>query len=131
MGNFIEDIKTGDMGYIENCVLYFCGRKDFQIKLNGFRIELKDIEINIKKVNNIKNVVVLPVYKEEKVANLVAFVILEKENDLSNLKNTLKIKEELKEYLPAYMIPKNIKSVKEFLFNNNDKINRRRLMEGI
>lgn len=130
-GEFYRGYKTGDMGYIENGVLYFCGRKDFQIKLNGFRIELEDIENNIRKVNNIKNVVVLPVYKEEKVANLVAFVILEKENDLSNLKNTLKIKEELKEYLPAYMIPKNIKIVKEFPVNNNDKIDRKRLMEGI
>ncbi|MDU5111025.1 MAG: D-alanine--poly(phosphoribitol) ligase subunit DltA [Clostridium sp.] len=121
--------KTGDLGYYKDGILYFCGRKDFQIKLNGFRIELEDIENNLRKVSNIKNTIVLPVYREQKVSHLVAFVILEEETGLSNLKNTLKIKDELKKYIPAYMIPKNIKVVKEFPMNNNDKVDRKRLME--
>ena len=37
------------MGYFNDNMLYFSGRKDFQIKLNGFRIELEDIENNIEK----------------------------------------------------------------------------------
>ena len=111
--------------------MYFCGRKDFQIKLNGFRIELEDIENNLRKVTNIKNTIVLPVYKEEKVSHLVAFVILEKETGLSNLKNTLIIKDELKKYIPTYMIPKNIKVLKEFPVNNNDKVDRKKLMEEL
>lgn len=130
-GEVWRGYNTGDMGYMHDGLLYFCGRKDFQIKLNGFRIELEDIETNIRKVSNIKNAVVLPVYKEDKVSHLVAFVILEQENDLSNLKNALKIKEELKEYIPTYMIPKNIKVLKEFPVNNNDKIDRKKLMEEI
>lgn len=121
--------KTGDLGYYKEGLLYFCGRKDFQIKLNGFRIELEDIENNLRKVSNIKNTIVLPVYREEKVSHLVAFVILEKESELSNLKTTLKIKEELKKYIPAYMIPKTIKILDEFPTNNNDKIDRKKLME--
>lgn len=123
--------RTGDMGYYKDDVLYFCGRKDFQIKLNGFRIELEDIENNLRKVTNIKNTIVLPVYKEEKVSHLVAFVILEKETGLSNLKNTLIIKDELKKYIPTYMIPKNIKVLKEFPVNNNDKVDRKKLMEEL
>ena len=121
--------KTGDLGYYKDGILYFCGRKDFQIKLNGFRIELEDIENNLRKVSNIKNTIVLPVYRDEKVSHLVAFVILEEETGLSNLKNTLKIKDELKKYIPTYMIPKNIKVLKEFPMNNNDKVDRKRLME--
>lgn len=123
--------RTGDMGYYKESILYFCGRKDFQIKLNGFRIELEDIENNLRKVNNIKNTIVLPIYKDEKVSHLVAFVILEKETGLSNLKNTLIIKDELKKYIPAYMVPKNIKILKEFPMNNNDKVDRKKLMEEI
>lgn len=121
--------KTGDLGYYKDGILYFCGRKDFQIKLHGYRIELEDIENNLRKVTNIKNTIVLPFYKDEQVSHLVAFVILEKETGLSNLKTTLKIKDELKKYIPAYMIPKNIKVVKEFPMNNNDKIDRKKLME--
>ncbi|WP_066890383.1 D-alanine--poly(phosphoribitol) ligase subunit DltA [Clostridium nigeriense] len=121
--------KTGDLGYYKEGLLYFCGRKDFQIKLNGFRIELEDIENNLRKVSNIKNTIVLPFYRDGKVSYLVAFVILEEETGLSNLKTTLKIKEELKKYIPTYMIPKNIKILKEFPRNNNDKIDRKKLME--
>ena len=121
--------KTGDLGYYKEGLLYFCGRKDFQIKLNGFRIELEDIENNLRKVSNIKNTIVLPFYRDGKVSHLVAFVILEEETRLSNLKTTLKIKEELKKYIPTYMIPKNIKILKEFPRNNNDKIDRKKLMD--
>ena len=35
--------KTGDYGYFNKGYLYFSGRKDSQIKLNGFRIELNEI----------------------------------------------------------------------------------------
>ena len=42
-------------------ILYYCGRKDFQIKLNGFRIEIEDIENNLVKVKNIKNAAVVPI----------------------------------------------------------------------
>ncbi|MBB6713487.1 D-alanine--poly(phosphoribitol) ligase subunit DltA [Clostridium gasigenes] len=128
-GVLYRGYKTGDMGYYKENILYFCGRKDFQIKLNGFRIELEDIENNLRKVTNIKNTVVLPVNKDDKISHLVAFVILEKENGLSNLKNTLLIKDELKKYIPVYMIPRNIKVVKEFPVNNNDKVDRKKLME--
>lgn len=128
-GVIYRGYRSGDMGYYKDNVLYFCGRKDFQIKLNGFRIELEDIENNLRKVTNIKNTVVLPVYKDNKISHLVAFVILEKENELSNLKNTLIIKDELKKYIPVYMIPRNIKVVKEFPVNNNDKVDRKKLME--
>ena len=130
-GVIYRGYKQGDMGYYKENILYFCGRKDFQIKLNGFRIELEDIENNLRKVTNIKNTVVLPVNKDDKISHLVAFVILEKENSLSNLKNTLIIKDELKKYLPAYMIPRNMKVIKEFPVNNNDKVDRKKLMEEI
>lgn len=43
-GNLVRVYKTGDLVYKKNGLLYYCGRKDFQIKLNGFRIELEDIE---------------------------------------------------------------------------------------
>lgn len=42
-----EDIvyKTGDMGrYLENHVVEFLGRQDNQVKINGVRIELTEVE---------------------------------------------------------------------------------------
>ncbi|MGN9162525.1 D-alanine--poly(phosphoribitol) ligase subunit DltA [Clostridium sulfidigenes] len=130
-GEILRGYKSGDIGYFKEDILYFSGRKDFQIKLNGFRIELEDIENNIRKLDNIKNAVVLPCYKEGKIAHLVAFVTLKTNNKLSPLKNTLMIKSELKKYIPKYMIPRNIKVISEFPLNANGKIDRRRLMEEI
>jgi len=130
-GEILRGYKSGDIGYFKDDILYFSGRKDFQIKLNGFRIELEDIENNIRKIDNIKNAVVLPCYKEDKIAHLVAFVTLKTNNELSPLKNTLLIKSELKKYIPKYMIPRNIKVISEFPLNANGKIDRKRLMEEI
>lgn len=127
-GKKLRGYKTGDMAYFEKGIIHYCGRKDFQIKLNGFRIELEDIENNLRRVNNISNCVVLPVYKDEKISHLASFVTLKEENGLSSLKNSIIIKEELKKYIPSYMIPRNIKVIKEFPINVNGKIDRKKLM---
>ncbi|MFR1380370.1 MAG: hypothetical protein ACLSTJ_15580 [Clostridium neonatale] len=44
-GKITRGYRTGDLAYYENGIIYYCGRKDFQIKLNGFRIELKILKI--------------------------------------------------------------------------------------
>lgn len=123
--------RTGDLGYYLDNNLYYCGRKDFQIKLNGYRIEIEDIENNLVKVSNVKNAAVVPVYKNEKIAYLTAFVELNENNGLSNLKNGIAIKKELGELIPSYMVPRNIKIVEEFPMNVNGKIDRKKLLEEV
>lgn len=127
-----DGYKTGDLAYYQNGIIYYCGRKDFQIKLNGFRIEIEDIENNLRKVKNINNAVVFPIFNEEhKISHLTAYVVLNEENELSNLKNSILIKNELKKLIPSYMIPRNIKILKEFPLNTNGKIDRKKLMEDL
>lgn len=123
--------KTGDLGYYVDGNLYYCGRKDFQIKLNGYRIEIEDIENNLIRVSNVKNAAVVPVKKDDKIAYLTAFIELQEDNGLSNLKNGIAIKKELGELIPSYMIPRNIKIVKEFPTNVNGKIDRKKLLEEV
>jgi len=72
---------------------------------------------------------VLPVYRDEKISHLSSFVTLKEDNGLSSLKNSILIKDELKKYIPSYMIPRNIKVIKEFPINTNGKIDRKKLME--
>lgn len=130
-GEKFRAYKTGDMAYLLEGKIYYCGRKDFQIKLNGFRIEIEDIENNLRKVDNVKNAVVLPIYKDEKIAYLQGIVQLEEKNDLSNLKNGVRIKKDLEKFIPNYMVPRNIKIIEEFPTNINGKIDRKKLMEEI
>lgn len=120
--------RTGDAVYMKDGQYYFCGRIDFQIKLNGYRIELEDIENNFLRVKHIIRAIVVPVMKEEKVDYLVAFVMMDKKSELSKLKLSMAIKEELKEYLPSYMIPRKIIVKDAFPVNTNGKVDRKALM---
>ncbi|MEG2800227.1 MAG: AMP-binding protein, partial [Erysipelotrichaceae bacterium] len=85
--------RTGDKGHLIDGMLYYCGRIDLQIKLNGYRIEIPDIEQNLMKLESVSNAVVLPRYKDGKIKNLVAFVVYKGEVDspflYSNLKRTI------------------------------------------
>ncbi|WP_419749129.1 D-alanine--poly(phosphoribitol) ligase subunit DltA [Terrisporobacter petrolearius] len=123
--------KTGDKGYMLNGNIYYCGRVDFQIKLNGFRIEIEDIESNLRKVENVNNAIVIPVYKDEKIAYLKGIVQLKIDNELSNMKKGIAIKKELNKYIPSYMVPRTIKIIEDFPTNTNGKIDRKKLMEEI
>ena len=124
--------RTGDLGSIdETGNIRYAGRKDFQIKLNGYRIEIEDIENNLRKVENIRNAVVLPVYKNEKIAYLKAIVELEVENDLGNLKNGIRIKKDLAKLIPEYMVPRNVTIIDKLPMNTNGKIDRKKLAQEL
>lgn len=123
--------RTGDEGYLKDGILYYCGRVDFQIKLNGFRIELEDIENNLRKLEGIENAVVLPVRKGDKVQYLTAVVVLNRQPEKTEFETALAIKNRLKQYLPEYMIPRKIVFRDSIPMTPNGKINRAGLLEGI
>lgn len=123
--------KTGDLAYKKDCVFYYCGRKDFQIKLNGFRIELEDVENNLRKLDYISNAIVLPVKHEDKVTYIAAFVTLNKHINEKEFKVAMKIKNDVGKLLPSYMIPRKIKILNKFPINTNGKIDRKSLQEDL
>lgn len=124
-----QGYKTGDLVFESNDLIYYIGRKDSQIKLNGFRIELDDISSNLNKLPQVSNNVVLPVFRDERVAYLIAFVTLKEKPELSNLKIGLELKKQLKECIPSYMVPKRIVTLDQFPLNTNGKIDRKKLLE--
>ena len=76
---------TGDKGYLQDGMLYYCGRIDLQIKLHGYRIELEDIENNIAKVPQIEQAAVVPNYRRGKVSSLTAYVVKCADNNRSEV----------------------------------------------
>lgn len=118
--------KTGDIGKIENDFLYCYGRKDSQIKYKGYRIELTDIENNLKLINGIFDAAVVAEYKHETeiVKAIKAYVVLE--NKLLEEKD---VKRVLSEMLPQYMMPSTITILDKFPTNENGKIDRKKLIE--
>lgn len=123
---------TGDIVFENNGLLYFCERKDFQVKLNGYRIELEDISENLNKINFIKNSIVIPKLINNKVEYLAAFVRVDKAIEKSEgIALQIKIKTILKEHIPEYMLPKKIIVIDKFPLNINGKIDRKKLMEEL
>ena len=120
--SYIEMIyKTGDLGYLgEDGNLYFAGRKDFQIKHMGHRIELEEIELEIQKIDKIERV--CSIYNHEK-SKLYAFYI--GDIDKKELRDALSNK------LPVFMIPNVIRKIEEFPLTKNGKIDRKLLAQNV
>ncbi|GCD08650.1 D-alanine--poly(phosphoribitol) ligase subunit DltA [Clostridium tagluense] len=118
--------RTGDTGYIDNGLLYYEGRIDNQIKLNGYRVEIEDIENNIKKLPFIKNAVVVPIKEKNKIKYLATVVVL---NDKFEGNIIILVKNSLKNLLPSYMIPRKVKVIEALPINRNGKIDRKKIME--
>ena len=92
--------KTGDLGYFNTKgYIEIIGRKDNQVKVNGYRVELEDIEFHISLLSEIRECAVLLV-TENNINILVAFISV-----VSNVITEDKIKNALERQLPSYMIP--------------------------
>lgn len=124
--NGVRGYHTGDKGYLENGMLFYCGRIDLQVKLHGYRIELEDIENNIRRLPGIEHVVVLPNERDGKVKSLTAYVV-EKPIPENEREETARLKRELLTYVPEYMVPKKFAFLEQMPMTNNGKADRKRL----
>ena len=122
--------RTGDKGYFKDGWLFYCGRIDLQIKLHGYRMEIEDVEKNLMKVQGVDKAVVVPVFDVEgsKIKYLKAYCIYNQiVEDVARLQK--KVKEEMSEFVPDYMIPRKIQFVDEIPVTINGKTDRRRIQE--
>lgn len=115
--NFFERIyHTGDLAkYGKDGLLYYCGRKDFQIKHMGHRIELSEIEGAIEKDDTISRSCCL--FLDNKV---IAFYS-GKEKQLKDFVR------DLKSLVPVYMVPSLFIFVETIPVTKNGKIDRKEL----
>jgi D-alanine--poly(phosphoribitol) ligase subunit 1 len=123
--------RTGDLGRFRDGLLFFEGRIDAQIKLYGYRIEIGDVEANLRALASVRDAVVIPVIKNGAAQSLVAFVVLNArgEQSYSELSDTLR--KQLGERLPAYMLPRKFVFLDAFPMTANGKADRARLAESL
>ncbi|MBQ6380682.1 MAG: amino acid adenylation domain-containing protein [Clostridia bacterium] len=113
--------RTGDLGrYDENGNLFFSGRKDFQIKHMGHRIELEEIERAIHDVEGIRRCCCI---FDERKSKLYGFYIGDFERR--------ELFQVLKDKLPEFMIPGALRKVDEMPLTKNGKIDRKVLKERV
>jgi D-alanine--poly(phosphoribitol) ligase subunit 1 len=123
--------RTGDLGHFDDeGLLHFHGRRDGQIKLHGYRIELTDIECNLQALPDVREVVVLPVERGGTPQWLDAYVTLTTGRPVPEFESSVarRLREELSTRLPSYMIPRSIHFVAAMPLTANGKIDRRRLL---
>ena len=121
--------NTGDICYFDDSDgnYYFCHRNDFQIKLNGYRIELGDVENNLLKIPYVSRAAVIPVMDDGRVSYLAAFVVLSEQTEPTGVKQQIAIKRDLSQLAASYMVPRKIIIKTDFPVNTNGKIDKKLL----
>ena len=104
---------------------YWNSPEDSQIKLQGFRIELSEIEHVVKNYfNNECKAVVIPKYGENNQCEL--HLVVEKVH-----LDRQQIEEHMNSRLPFYMVPKHIHCMEHFPLNTSSKTDRKKILELI
>ncbi len=113
--------KSGDIGrWTFEGKIQCLGRIDNQVKLRGLRIELGEIEDEILKMPGVSSAIVNKITLEDK-ESLCAYYVAE--GDLSE--NT--VKENLRKFLPQYMVPTYVVRLDVMPYTINRKIDRKAL----
>ena len=118
--NYPERIyRTGDLGkYNDRGELVFSGRKDFQIKYMGHRIELEEIERAMNAIDGVERACCL---FDEKRSRLKGFYVGSIDKDALHAA--------MKKDMPAFMVPGILRQVEAMPLTKNGKIDRKKLAE--
>lgn len=113
--------RTGDLArWLWDGRLEFLGRIDQQVKINGFRVELGEIENQLLNHPEIKEAVVID-REDNNTKYLCAYIVSREELSVVELRKYLSKK------LPRYMIPGYFVSVDKIPLTPNRKVDRRSL----
>lgn len=125
--------RTGDLGHLDaDGMLHFGGRLDGQVKLHGYRIELEDVENNLRRVESVQQAAVVAIRSADgTITHLHAFVQLASAPDGSPLAIATALKKALRVYVPDYMVPKVITVVDRIPMTGNGKADRRALLAAL
>lgn len=115
---------TGDLGVMrpDGCLIHM-GRKDFQLKIRGHRIEASEIEMALSRFDSIKAAVVHAQPDGDGEQRLVAYIVPAS----GKLVTANELRQGLSQTLPHFMIPSNFVFLEDFPLLPNGKVNRRAL----
>lgn len=126
---FIKDgirwYHSGDLCYKDaDGDFMYIGRLDHQVKINGFRVELGEVEFHAKAFLEDKNVICLA-YDAKDNHTEIALFVESAPFDHKSLESYMRTK------IPAYMIPSQYVFVPTLPLNENGKIDRKELKKSI
>ncbi|ASZ12601.1 non-ribosomal peptide synthetase [Chitinophaga sp. MD30] len=114
--------RTGDLGaHHPEGYMVFLGRKDGQVKINGFRVELGEIETTLQNSDLVRQCVVTAVEDAHRNKRLVAYVVPAAAFDKQA------IQAHLQAYLPDYMVPSLFIQIDKVPLSANGKVDHKTL----
>ena len=115
---------TGDVGRMRSDgLLEHMGRKDFQIKIRGYRVEIGEIEAILRGANGIREAVVVGVDDQGGDKHLAAYVVAHQEKKPS----VTALRAHLGQKLPEYMIPSQFIFIDTLPMTQSGKVDRNAL----
>ena len=122
--------RTGDLArYNERGELMFAGRKDNQVKLRGFRIELNEIALAVCSHPKIGDAAVRKVTANAGAEFLACFAVADGQTNAPELEQDLR--DYLQSILPQYMIPSAFQFVSQFPVTVGGKVDTAKLVSSL
>ena len=118
--------RTGDLvRWLPNGNFAFVGRKDNQVKINGYRVELGEIEANLKECVNVVDCAAKLIEMADGNYGVAAYIV-----SLGNFEED-SILSYLKIHLPDYMVPAFLIEIEQIPLLSNGKINKKALPKPV
>jgi amino acid adenylation domain-containing protein len=116
--------RTGDLAYrlADGCLVH-AGRKDFQTKIRGHRVEISEVEIALLRYKGVKQAAVVARTDEERGTRLIAYAAAQKGRKLT----ARELREFLIAHLPGQMVPSVFVVLNSLPLTASGKIDRRAL----
>jgi amino acid adenylation domain-containing protein len=114
--------RSGDYGrWLPEGKLEYLGRRDFQVKISGFRIEIGEIENTLLRVSGVRQSAVVVTEGSDRSKHLVAFYTGNEPLDASALRDRLG------NSLPKYMVPTVFHWRESLPLTGSGKVDRKKL----
>lgn len=117
--------RTGDIGrYLPDGNIEILGRSDFQVKVNGYRIELNEVEARLAEHPLVQACAVVGPGPQSVHAGLVAFVTMVGRGDVLSTGHIKALQDRLAAALPDYMVPQQFVQLASLPLSGNAKVDR-------
>lgn len=121
-GSQAKFYPSGDLVEMdEEGFLYYFGRRDDQVKINGYRVDLIEVENRVRELTGGKNVAAVAMEISPGLTQLIVFI----ENFTGDTGDMLN---QLTQKIPFYKIPEKIVGVAAFPLSNSGKTDRKKLV---
>ncbi|MEU3261546.1 amino acid adenylation domain-containing protein [Streptomyces albidoflavus] len=119
-------LRTGDMARLTpEGEVVLVGRTDQMVKIRGFRVELREVELAAEETGLVNRAVVRAVDAADNLRELILFCT----TATGEPPSTEALLTELRGRLPDYMLPARVHHLSEFPVNHNGKLDRMALRE--